>query len=282
MDRPAYLAGSWYPGTEELCRQAVEDHASTLPAGGLGAAAGLVAPHAGWVYSGDAAGQGFRALAEGGAEPDLLIVFGSHRGPDGPSTVFRGEGWSTPLGRFATARDLAERVAEDLGLPDEPVRPARPDNAVEVQLPMARAFFARAELLMVGVAAAPVAIRIGCRVGEIVREAGRRAVVIGSTDLTHYGAGYGFAPKGRGEAAVRWVRETNDRGFLDRVLAGDEEGLLEHAVRERSACCPGAVAATLASLRALGARPRPRLVAHYLSHDVRPAPDFVGYGTVLL
>jgi AmmeMemoRadiSam system protein B len=62
------------------------------------------------------------------------------------------------------------------------------------------------------------------------------------------------------------------------VLAWDVMGALDHAGREQSACCPGAVAACMSAL----GQGSPKLVDHYLSYDVRPASSFVGYAGILL
>ena len=105
---------------------------------------------------------------------------------------------------------------------------------------------------------------------------------VGSTDLTHYGPNYGFTSRGQGADAVQWVREVNDRGFLDQLLARNPEGTIDHAAEHRSACCSGAVAATIAARDAFGQGPEPRLVDHYLSHDIQPSSSFVGYAGVVL
>jgi AmmeMemoRadiSam system protein B len=278
--RPAFFAGSWYPAEAAACRRAVGE--LTQGAALEGSWRGLIAPHAGWPYSGRAAAHGFAALARGAAAVDLVVVFGSHRSAAGPNTVFLGGAWETPLGALPTARALAAAVADACDLDEEPAQPRRPDNGIELQLPFARALFPRAELLAVGVAAAPVAVEIGHEVGRLVREAGREVVFVGSTDLTHYGPSYDFESHGEGDAAVRWVRDENDRRFLDRLLAADAPGCLADAALHDSACCPGAVAATLAALDAFGHAAAPQLVEHYLSYDVQPHHSFVGYASVLL
>ncbi len=283
MRRPAFLAGSWYPRGRDDCRATILEHGASAPAVRGGPWRALVGPHAGFVYSGKAAAHGYAWLASGLERPDLCVVFGSHRGPNGPNTIYRGEAWETPLGDLSTARDLAEELhAKDyLGLEDEPAQPRHPDNGVELHLPLVKHFFPHARLLMLGVAASEDALAIGAAVGEAVRAHGREAVFIGSTDLTHYGPNYAFEPRGSGAAAVRWAREENDRGFIDRLLAADEKGALSHGVDCSSACCPGAAAAALVAARAYGHGPNPALAAHYLSCDVRPSPSFVGYASVL-
>lgn len=281
MHRPAYLAGGWYPAEAERCRAAIEAHSATTPPPGTWR--GLIGPHAGWAYSGDCAGRGYRWLAN--ANPtgiDLVVIFGSHRGPSGPNTIFLEQAWDTPLGPIANDRPLAEELRRTLALEEEPVRPPRPDNAVELHLPFIRAFFPEARLLMLGVEASRRALTIGRAVGEVVRERGRAPVFIGSTDLTHYGPNYGYAPAGTGESGVRWTREVNDRGFLD-ALSRDAPGeAIDHAIESQSACCPGAVGATFEATRAHVGTLKPTLVDHYLSYDVRPDASFVGYASLVL
>jgi len=278
--RPAFFAGQWYPADAAGCRHAVE----AVDQGGLepGPVRGLVAPHAGWTYSGAAAVRGWATLAKSRPDADLVVVFGSHRSESGPSTVFLGEAWDTPLGPITSARELATVLPGLVDLEEEPIDPARPDNGVELHLPLLKYFFPTAQLLMVGVAASPVGIDIGENVASLAEGAGRRSVFVGSTDLTHYGPNYGLTSHGSGDDAATWVRDTNDRGFIDRVLAHDAAGLLAHAREHDSACCPGAVAATLAALRAVGHTPAPRLVDHYLSYDVQPHSSFVGYASIVL
>ncbi len=210
------------------------------------------------------------------------MVFGSHRGPEAPNTVFRGDLWETPLGDLQNHRALAEAVAQALPLADEPVEPRHADNGVELHLPLVRYFFPEARLLMLGVAAAPVAAAIGEQVAKLCVAHARNPVFVGSTDLTHYGPNYDFEPHGRGAAAVGWVRRENDRALIDAVLAGDEAAVLRRGNEAHSACCPGAVVAAMAAVRTHGAHEKARLVDHYLSCDVQPNHSFVGYAGIVL
>ncbi len=287
MLRPAYLAGSWYPAGAAECQRtlaqleaACRDVPSPTRAG-----AGLVAPHAGWAYSGLAAARGYAALAAAQPAPevDLAVVFGSHRGPDSGNSVSLAEGWETPLGPITCAVELAQELNSHkiLQLAEEPLEPRSPDNGVELHLPFVRYFFPHAELLMLGVAPTPAALLLGEHVAQLTQRSGKKAVFIGSTDLTHYGPNYGFSPHGRGEQAVRWVREENDQAFIERLLAQDYAGALTHGQEQASACCAGAaVAAATAAACVQGAAPH--LVEHYLSCDVRAADSFVGYASVLV
>ena len=259
----------------------------------------LIAPHAGWAYSGAAMGAGFRWLAAANPNVDLVVVFASHRGPDGPNTIYSGAGWETPLGNLLIAQPLAHELKQRLAIVSEPKRPGRPDNAAEVLMPFVKHFFPKAELLMLGVAASDISLSMGEQVAQAIVDANRNAVFVGSTDLTHYGPNYGFSPEGTGEAAAQWVKNVNDRGFIDALLSGNPLESLRHAQSHLSACCPGAALAAWQGAQTLHLNdPNSPAdgceVVHYLSHykwcwdhrvrdgcEVVPGDSFVGYASLV-
>ncbi|MEM6731285.1 MAG: AmmeMemoRadiSam system protein B [Myxococcota bacterium] len=231
--RRAHLAGQWYPDDERACRAALLSHAVDAVAE-QGDIRGAVAPHAGFRFSGDAAGAAYSALAAKKTNPELVVVFGNHLGFRDSHTLFRGTGWETPLGPLAVDETATGQLASAYDFETEPLD--RPDNGSELQMPFARHFFPSARLLMLGVAPRDDAVTIGELVGRAT--AGRDAVFVGSTDLTHYGPNFTFEPEG--PSATRWVTEVNDRRFIDRVLAHDEGALVAEALQRKNACCPGA------------------------------------------
>ncbi|MEO0811992.1 MAG: AmmeMemoRadiSam system protein B, partial [Myxococcota bacterium] len=159
---------------------------------------------------------------------------------------------------------------------DEPVEPARPDNGTELQLPFVRFFFPTAKLLVLGAAANQSAGTLGERVAHAALSLGRRAVYVGSTDLTHYGPRFEFEPV-ESQRSRRWVLEDNDRRFLSPLIDGDVEALLEGALEFKSACCPGAVAAAMSAARVSGDL-EPQILAHYCSPAQAPNDaNFVSY-----
>ena len=149
-------------------------------------------------------------------------------------------------------------------------------------MPFVKHFFPKAEILMMGIAADPSALKIGEAVARITNHFGRQTVFIGSTDLTHYGPQYDFVPQGVGPDAETWVREQNDRSFIAPMLEGDPIRAMQSAQSDLSACCPGAA---LASWRAAQTdqadRSKGTEIIHYLSADVRPAENFVGYCSLI-
>jgi AmmeMemoRadiSam system protein B len=287
MSRAAAVSGTFYPDKPAACRQAVDEclgSAAPEDTSRPSVVAGIL-PHAGWTYSGPTAGRTFRAIGE--PAPSCVVLFGAvHRhGVDRPG-LSPHESWWTPLGDLAVDRDLALRLTDGLGaLLETSVEAHEGEHAIEVQLPFVARLYPGARILPIAVPPTDEAVTFGTKAGEVFREARGRIVVLGSTDLTHYGPRfYGFAPEGTGEKAHRWSKEVNDRAFLDRLLALDAEGALEAALAHRSACGGGAAAATVAAAKALGAESA-ELLEHTTSFEVRPDAgeprDFVGYASVV-
>lgn len=280
--RQAFLAGTWYPDDPSACRDFLHGHAPEHPSRQGDERVAMV-PHAGWRFSGAIAAKTLSALREVRADADLVVLFGNHLHTSQPHRIFCGDCWCTPLGDFDTfsgAAALREALAEEFSVVPEPVVPETPDNGSEVPLPMLRHFFPKAELLMVAAAPRGDAQELGDRIGQWVKD--RDAVFVASTDLTHYGPAFGLLH----ESGQAWAHGTNDERFLRSALGRDSVQFLEHALSERSACCPGTLAAALAAQDAVApddvASPSTgRIVARGASTDVAPGPESVGYAGVV-
>jgi AmmeMemoRadiSam system protein B len=265
------LPTGWYPGTAHGVRDAVQAMLGpSLPR--RGAIAG-VAPHAGWEFSGALACAVFASLAE---DLDTIVIIGGHLAPaDGILCAFDTE-YETPLGNVPADLELASRLKALVPMAED----RWADNTVEVQLPFARHFFPTARCLGMRAPPSPRAGELGRAIAEAARAAGIRVGVVGSTDLTHYGPNYGFAPAGTGAKAVEWVTGVNDRRFTEALLSMDEAGALERAVEERSACSAGGAVAAMAFARNAGAA-QGELLDYRTSRDINPSESFVGYAAVV-
>jgi AmmeMemoRadiSam system protein B len=167
---------------------------------------------------------------------DTIVIIGGHLGPaDGILCAFE-EAYETPLGLLKADLELLGALTAGMSIRED----SHPDNTVEIQLPLIR--YLTADIHVLGMRAPPnrSAEALGKAIADAADRLGRRVSVLGSTDLTHYGANYGFAPAGTGEDALRWVKEVNDKRLITCLLALDIENALERGLRERSACSVGA------------------------------------------
>jgi AmmeMemoRadiSam system protein B len=278
--RRTAFAGSWYPDDERSCRRQIEHFlGETFAAVDLPCPpqAGIV-PHAGWFFSGAVACRVIQALGED-ATPDVVVVFGMHMHPGQRPVIMDRGGWETPLGHLPIAENLAAYLTERLSFTIENPEDPNRDNTIELQLPFIRHFFGEVPIIPIGVPPSDLALRVAHTVVAGAHDLGLELKIVGSTDLTHYGPNYGFTRHGSDAAAVAWVKENNDRRFIEAALALNPEEVIEGGLQHQNACCSGAAAATIRAARDLGVS-RGVLMAHTTSYDKVPGDSFVGYAGI--
>jgi len=279
--RRPHFAGSWYPGTEQECRRTIESFVQefkSCPAG-TGSPKGGILPHAGWYYSGRMACNVISCLKQG-PNPETIVIFGRHLHPGGKNYIMPEGEWATPLGNLQIDRELAESLLKEFTFKIETDSSSDPDNTIELQLPFIKYFFPETMILPLGVPPADPSLQIGTRVVQTSKALQRRILILGSTDLTHYGPNYDFAPQGTGAGALTWVKDRNDKQVIDLMLHLNAEEVIREALHNGNACCSGAAAATIAAVKELGGR-QGDLVDYYTSYDVRPDTSFVGYAGIV-
>lgn len=274
--RNADFAGTWYPGNESDCRRAIEEFLEAgLSCPYEGNAVGGIVPHAGWFYSGKIACNVIKCLNDLG-DPDTCIIFGRHLHPGSGNFIMEKGSWATPLGELEIDAELAKKLSAEFSFTVETTSRYESDNTIELQLPFIKYFFPAIKIVPVGVPPSLGSLDLARRAAEISKNLGRKTIVLGSTDLTHYGYNYGFAPEGMGEDAVEWVKNTNDKRVVDLMLEMDGEGVIRESLKSHNACCSGAVGAAIAATKELGAK-RAEKIVYYTSYDIRPDNSFVGY-----
>jgi len=155
------------------------------------------------------------------------------------------------------------------------------EHSIEVQAPFIKYLCPDAKIVPVAIPPDDSHVT-GRKIGEAVSGIGKKIVVVGTTDLTHYGAAYGFTPFGHGDKAKRLMRE-NDRRMIELALNMKYAEIREEAERNGNACGPGALAATVAAARAMGAD-KGYLLEYTTSYDVMPEGEFrmaVGYAGIV-
>ncbi len=293
--RRAEKAGSWYPADPQKLRTALKqllERARNLtgrpPAleddripGHI--VAGVV-PHAGLVFSGGVAARTFHALREATPGLKTLLLFGAvHTMSLARPAVWPSGRWLSPLGAVEVDEAAAEALCASGSTIADPA-PHLGDNALELQIPFIRYCFPDCAIVPIAVPPNLEASSLGRTAALLFRdriEAGEFAV-IASTDLTHYGHCYGLAPAGEGPAGFEWCRE-NDHRLLRLVLDLRDEEIVPQAMRDRSACGAGALAAATAFAAHAGCACG-ELLEYATSHDLQPRDNSsiaVGYASLI-
>ena len=275
------FAGSWYPGEERECLREINIFSNACmpcPPGEREVVGGIV-PHAGWYYSGQVAFNVIKCM-KNSIMPDVIVIFGRHLRPGSGNFIMAEGAWSTPLGNLKIADDLAKELTKEFRFTIETASRHEADNTIELQLPFIKYMFPEVLILPVGVPPSPTSIKIGERVAAISDTMGLKTLILGSTDLTHYGYNYGYTPKGTGSKAVDWVKNKNDQKMIDLMVGMNARGVIDESLMNSNACCSGAVAAAVSAAKGLGARKGQKFI-YTTSYDIRPSDSFVGYGGIL-
>lgn len=229
--RPA-VAGRFYPADSIRLAETVDEMLATArPARGRGRVVAVIAPHAGYPYSGPIAGSAFRGLAQDGGKVCRIVLLGPpHFVPVRGLALPAAGAFETPLGLVPVDERAVESVA---GLPQVSVQPAAhaPEHSLEVELP----FLQR---VLPGVKIVPLLVgeTAPAEVAEVLERlvTGPETRIVVSSDLSHY--------RPYGEAVVV------DRHTVDRILA------LTGPLESDRACGAHAINGLLEWARRTGAR----------------------------
>lgn len=241
-----------------------------IPAGGVpdGQWIGAVVPHAGWICSGQIAARAIAPLHKSRPQIDLVVVFGAvHTVGNLPyGAVDDHQGWRVPTGISPVQQQIQTMVAQTGQLLRLDGRPHLREHSIEVQLPLIQGVWGQVPILPVEVAPIMAAEDIGREVARLLRGVVGNPVFLASTDLTHYGAAYGFEPAGAGAGGFAWAME-NDRLLLQQVTAMDAKAVVRETQQHHNACGGGAVAALIGACLELGAS-KVQILEHTNSFDV--------------
>ena len=288
MIREPIVAGQFYPADPDRCRTellALLRGVSSLPALAPPLLGGLV-PHAGWVCSGAVAAKVFAALARWKSPTTIIMFSGVHRYREKEAALFSAGRWKTPLGAVEVDSRLAEHILGHTNLIVDNRHAHEEEHSLEVQMPFVKHLFPEAQVVPIMVPIVKTAPNIGDAVGQALKAYHRDVLIIGTTDLTHYGPRYGFVPQGVGEQANTWAKEENDRRFIDLVCKMRATNLVSEAVNRKNACNSGAAAATITAVQALGGTSGV-LLEHTTSSEVLAGQvpgeqtDSVGYAGIV-
>jgi len=275
------LPAGWYPDSAAEIALLVEGWESELVRSGEGMAPGgavaAVAPHAGWFFSGKLAWLAVRSLD---ADAETVLVVGGHGAPGSPVRMAAEDAFETPGGLLRADPEFARALGEGLAAEGFALAPdERADNTVEVQLPLVRERCPTARVVWLRVPNESRSARAGALAAELARRLGRKAALLASTDLTHYGPNYGFEPAGTGRKALDWMERENDRPVLEAMAAMDAHETVRLGEERGAACSSGAAAAAIGFARAAGVT-RGTVLAYSTSASRAPSDSFVGYGAV--
>ena len=185
--RPSPIAGRWYRGNPQRLAQQVDDYllAARLPELD-GEVVAVIAPHAGHIYSGSTAGYAFKAVQ--GKSYDLVVVLSPlHSYASAALLTSAHWGYTTPLGNIPIDRGAVHQLAQNLTHEMLVEIANDQEHSLEIELPfLQRALASQFQLLPVMVRSQDPGVSLRLARGLLRVLEGRNALLVGSTDLSHF------------------------------------------------------------------------------------------------
>ena len=248
MIRPPVASGRFYPKDPAALRATVAtllaDARRDLGSRATAPFRAVIAPHAGYIYSGPTAARVFCRVEI----PGLVVILApNHTGvceAESGVSLWESGAFRTPLGEVPVDADAAQalrEISKDFVAVDHDAH--KSEHAIEVELPFLQVL--RADVRVVPLVIAfdewrPARV-LGEMLTRMIEVAGEPVLLLASSDLNHY------------EPAR--VTEQKDQMALEPIRALDGEELLARCKRERITMCGRApAAAVLCAARDLGAK----------------------------
>ena len=238
MKRKPSVAGTFYPGHKDKLLETIERLTDSRAE--KKKAVAVIAPHAGYEYSGPVAGAVFSSVEV----PRNVIVLGpGHREIGSLFAIQKQGSWLTPLGETPIEPELAALVMARCPLVAEDDRAHLFEHSLEVELPFIQYFEKQAALVPICVsyeAEYDDLESLGRGLAAAVRAFGRPILIVSSTDMSHY--------------VSQKTAEAKDSLAIRRILDLDARGLFETVRREKiSMCGYQPTTAAIVAARELGA-----------------------------
>ncbi|HET6420331.1 MAG TPA: AmmeMemoRadiSam system protein B [Geobacteraceae bacterium] len=251
MIRHPAVSGQFYSGNPTTLRNELDRFIKT----GLERekVIGIIAPHAGYMYSGAVAGSVYSIIEI----PDTVIILGpNHHGYGAKMALYPAGEWITPLRTTKVNEKLSQLIKGNSSRIEEDSGAHRYEHSLEVQLPFLQNINPDLSVVPIclGSCSFEECMELGTGIAKAIREFEKDVLMVASSDMTHY------------ESAS--AAKKKDQLALNEVLALNPEGLLKTCRNEAISMC-GVIPATVMLVAALelGAR-KATLVNYATSGDV--------------
>jgi AmmeMemoRadiSam system protein B len=227
--RPPVVAGQFYPSERSELKQQISHFYPEAGTQKKSRARGVLAPHAGYIFSGATTAKAFAAVDI----PENVILLGpNHQGVGARAAVYDSGAWETPLGQVRVNTDLGLQLCRDVTGFTSDCAAHRFEHSLEVMLPFLQ--FQRPDVNIV-----PVMLRehpyaaleqMGSELAQVLGTLGDEVLIVTSSDMSHY--------------LPADVAEQQDMPVLQLLTQGKAQEMYTHVLEHQISMC-GIFPATL-------------------------------------
>ena len=231
---------------------------------------GLISPHAGYMYSGPVAANGF-FIAFNYFKPDTIIVLGpNHRGFGEDISIMVEGKWKTPLGELEIDTDIAENILKNSKIIKNDKKAHQYEHSIEVQLPFIQYIFGK-DIKFVPICMTRQDIDTDIEIAKSICSSvvDKNILIIASSDFTHY--------------EPQEYAENVDKQAINAILEFNPKKLYDIIYQQNLTMCgPGPITVMLIVCKTLGAK-KAELLKYATSGDVSGAyGQVVGYASIII
>jgi len=224
--RQPVVAGSFYTANAQVLSQEIARYLKNVPAEEAPPQnpVGLIAPHAGYMYSGQVAAYAYKKI-EGRKYDAVVVLAPSHRAYFSGASVDDKEGYRTPLGVVRVNQDMAREIKDQSPLLTHYPSAHTQEHSLEVQIPFLQVALEDFTLIpiVMGDQDLATAENIARAIADVIRK--HSVLVVASSDLSHYHP-YDEAKK-------------LDQKVIDYINRYDPRGLAADLSQHKTEACGG-------------------------------------------
>jgi MEMO1 family protein len=239
---------------------------------------GVVAPHAGYFYSGQCAAHAYKAIAES-KKPEIIIILGTnHAGTE--ENLIQIEDYQTPLGITKVDTEFCQKLKQNCNLKENPETQNK-EHSIEVQIPFLQYIFKE------NIKIAPIIIsyasdykQIAQGIAKTIQETKKNVCIIASSDFTHYGVNYGYVPfTDNVEKNIYKL----DSVAIKHITNLDTEKFVEYTQKKEATICGATAIATMTETCKILGSTQGKLLKYYTSGDITmDYNNAVGYAAIII
>ncbi len=188
--RPSPIAGTWYPGNPTQLRQTIQGYLEDASPPDLpGEVVALVAPHAGYRYSGHVAAHAFKTV-QGREFSRVLVISPMHQYHPQPILASAHQAYRTPLGDIPVDRENLDKInsllKEQSGLDLTPAANDQ-EHSLEIELPFLQVTLSE-DFALIPIMLRDQTYEIAQALGKVLSEVlkGQDCLIVASSDLSHF------------------------------------------------------------------------------------------------
>jgi len=183
--RPPFVAGSFYPEEKETLKKMIEAFLEEVSLPQIkGKVFGVLAPHAGYIYSGKVAACSFKTVLNKSFERVILIGVSHQQIFEGLSLWSEGS-WITPLGEVEVDEEFSQKLSENFKNVGK--APHLFEHCLEVEIPFLQLAL-KPDFKIVPILLGSKDLELIKKLGKFLKENlfEKETLIVASSDLSHY------------------------------------------------------------------------------------------------